>query len=72
MWMPAKKLASVSCKARPTARPPMPSAVSSGVIVMPRVWRMIRPPTASTATRATFTSRLTGSRRDTSREACAA
>ena len=55
MWMPAKRLARVSWRARATARPPTPRAVSSGAMEMPRVCRTTRMPIASTTTRVMLT-----------------
>ena len=55
MCTPAKRLARVSCSARATARPPTPSAVSSGAMEMPRVCSTTRQPMASTTTRVMLT-----------------
>ena len=51
MWTPANRLARVSCRARATARPPTPSAVSSGVMETPMLSSRMSSPTVSTTTR---------------------
>ena len=55
MWTPANRLLSVSCKARATARPPTPRAVSSGVMATPRLSSRTSPPIVHTITRVMLT-----------------
>src|SRR5207245_2708240 len=51
MWMPAKRLESVSWRARATARRPTPRAVRIGVMATPRSSRRISSPTVHTTAR---------------------
>lgn len=50
-WIPANRFVNVSCKASATARPPTPSAVSIGVIDIPRSCSTTNAPTKKTTTR---------------------
>src|SRR5688572_14096946 len=58
MWMPANRFESVGCRASATASDPTPSAVSKGVISIPRLTRTSRMPITRTAARETLRERL--------------